>query len=381
MEAVYGVPVVVLADPIEPPARPRLNGQAAAAAAQTASLIMRLRDAADDFTDWDQTRTLFAAAVDQAGQLADLLAANTAPIPPEAIAEPNPIHRYFGVRGAVATVPQVAAAEASILARGLSDLTCAPVGAADIVAELRAVSAVLEDLLCQSTLEEDRATDAPGPTRYGSAGTGLQRWIIGHHMYFMLNVRGAATLHLALQALSRGDEIAAVECINTALVYARGFTAAMAHASAISAKCYQEQIRPTMAPPDTSVPLTGRMHKEHRAFRSALAQLLGVLPEPYPIMAERSPELAAAREALLDADLIDIERHILLAAELVGSEPSLVRGHKRDSAVSILREMRMLRAAQYCPFVRNGDHAAAHSVAAKRQPVAVGSLDAVGEAR
>ncbi|MGH3428183.1 MAG: hypothetical protein ACRD3Q_18945, partial [Terriglobales bacterium] len=301
----------------------------------------------------------------RAGQLADLLAAEAGPVSPDAISAPSPIQRYFGVRGAALTVTQLAAAEATIAARGLSDLSTAPVALGDVVAELRALLAVVDDFRRFSLPCSKDVLDGPSPaTGHGSAGTGLQRWIIGHHVYFMLNIRAAAMLRLALQALSRGDESATVSCINTAVMYARGFTAAMAHASAISPKCYQDQIRPTMAPPDTSVPLTGRMHKEHRAYRSALGQLLAALSEPYSALAERSPALAEAREVLLDADLVDIERHILLAGSLVGGEPSLVRNRTRDSAVSMLREMRTLRAAQYYPLVRSGDRAAAQSAAA-----------------
>ena len=67
-------------------------------------------------------------------------------------------------------------------------------------------------------------------------------------------------------------------------------------------------------------------------------------------------ELAAARDALLEADLQDIERHIAITAELVGDDHSIVQGRPdADSAVATLRATRHMRTMAYRDLMRFGD--------------------------
>ncbi len=371
----YGVPVIALPSPLEPPAQPRLSASGHRAATQTIAAFDRLHSAAGSFTDWRRDiDPLLADAASHAGFLADTLAATAPPIPAEAAVDPSPICSYFGVRSATLSVAQVAAQEAAVIGRALADLQSAPVEINAVIAEVVAARAVLCDFVrhrARNVRAAPRtATDSSAsPARCSSTGTGLERWVVGHHVYFMFNIRAAATVQLALKALNQGRDTEAAEHLTVAACYVHGFTAAMGHAGAILGVRYREQIRPTMGPPDTPVPLTGRMHKEHRAFRTAITQLLGVLPEPYPVLATREPNLARAREMLLEADLLDIERHTLIAAALVGEERSLVQRRDHDNAVNTLRQMRLLRSAQYCPLLRVGDQLAAKSVAVAREQI------------
>ncbi|WP_159053093.1 hypothetical protein [Streptomyces regalis] len=105
------------------------------------------------------------------------------------------------------------------------------------------------------------------------------------------------------------------------------------------------------------------MHVEYRAYRKSIDEVLEVLPDPMEDLALREPELAFAREALLEADLIEAERHVSLVEPVVGSARSLVQPPATmDNAVSVLRFMRHMRAARIAPLVRFGDHLVAEGV-------------------
>jgi hypothetical protein len=98
------------------------------------------------------------------------------------------------------------------------------------------------------------------------------------------------------------------------------------------------------------------MHPEFRAYRSAVADLLRAVPEPVHGLMRRSPELALARETLLEADLVEAERHVSLVEPLVGAGRSIAqRADAQDNAVSLLRRIRHHRAALFAPFMRHHD--------------------------
>jgi hypothetical protein len=138
----------------------------------------------------------------------------------------------------------------------------------------------------------------------------------------------------------------------------------MAHSAAMPAAYYAQHVRLTMGPPHASVNLTGSMQPQHKAFRAAMRRLIETLPDDHDDLIRREPGLAAARSALLNADLIDIERHAHIADKLIGDEHSLVqREEGKENAVSMLRTMRHLRAARYARLVPYGDRLAAAGVA------------------
>jgi hypothetical protein len=113
--------------------------------------------------------------------------------------------------------------------------------------------------------------------------------------------------------------------------------------------------------------LSGRQHRGYKVFRAAMKDLLAVMPEPYGQLAARDPELATARDALLEADLIDSERHVTLAYSMVRLQRSIAQlPDGPDNAVGELRLMRHRRAAHYAPLLRFGDHYIADAVAALR---------------
>lgn len=150
-------------------------------------------------------------------------------------------------------------------------------------------------------------------------------------------------------------------------MYVRGFPAAMTHASTVPADYYMAEIRHTMAPPSVDVPLSGRQHRGYKLFRAAMKDLLSVVPDSYEQLAARAPELAEVRGALLEADIVDGERHVTLAYSMVHLHRSIAQKPEGpDNAVAELRHMRHRRAARYASLIRFGDHYVADAVAGLR---------------
>ncbi|WP_405581913.1 hypothetical protein [Streptomyces sp. NBC_01190] len=295
----------------------------------------------------------------------DRLAAETTadPMDTAALVPVVPNHDYFGVRTAKLDDARLAAETTAIVARALTDLRHARLGANDRAAEVLAMAALLRRLALGQGLAprqgaaaepRPRVTDArPAPQ---PAQDELTRWVVTHHLYFVLNLAAADAVSRAVPALAAGERDTAFEAVREAVVLVRGFTAAMMHAGDMSAPCYDAKVRPTMHPPAVPEALTGRTQPEHRAFRRAMRRLVHVSAVPFAEMAAADPELALARDALLEADLQDIERHIIVTAALVGDDRSLVQsGQAAESAVRVLRTMRHARAESYRDLMRFGD--------------------------
>jgi hypothetical protein len=279
----------------------------------------------------------------------------------------SPVHDYFGVRAAPLTPEQHAAQTAAVVFRALADLRYALVDGAVMAAEVAAVAAVLGRLLgggqpdgqVADPVADRAAGRAVAPVGlYEPRGDGLERWITVHHLYFLLNLYAAATVGEATAALAGGgpDPDGAAALLAEARIYVRGFTAGMVHSAAVPPGYYRDVVRPTMQPPAATKPLTGGLQPEHAAYRSAVRRLLEASPEPFWTLHGRHPCLASARDAFLEADLLDIERHAGVAEGLVGNAHSLVqREQAPDNAVSTLRQMRHARAARYSTLMRFGD--------------------------
>lgn len=260
------------------------------------------------------------------------------------------VHEYFGVRRGKVSSRDAAVHATAIVYRALVDLGYATVDGNDIAAEATGMRLALTSAGPAGKCDKGRLVD------YRPEGDGLERWIVTHHLYFLFNVRAGDHLRLAVGALGQQRWTAAAESLRVAAEYVRAFTGAMAHSAALSRDYYREVVRPTMSPPAAPTELTGRMQPEHRSYRRRLGALLDVLDQPYDDLHARSPALAGAREELLDADLLDIERHVCVADALVRADRSLVQQDRGgENAVATLRQMRHQRAARYRRLVRYGD--------------------------
>jgi hypothetical protein len=311
------------------------------------------------------------AAVERAHRLAALACAGLPPLDTASLVPIVPNHEYFGVRTAPLEDERLLAEVSTIIARALADLRHARVSLYERAAIALAMTRILGGLTADPSGPAADDADADETT---SAGTGaepaagpasgpympeageLTRWIVTHHFYFVLNLAAADTVSRGLAALRDDDRDTALALIREATVYVRGFTAAMMHSGDMSAPCYDAEVRPTMCPPAVPAALTGRTQPEHKAFRRAMKNLVKEWGEPFGKLAAADLELAAARDALLEADMQDIERHIVVTAALVGDDSSIVAGDESaESAVAVLRMMRHMRAVTYRDLMRFGD--------------------------
>ncbi|MFF3429954.1 hypothetical protein [Streptomyces sp. NPDC002602] len=297
------------------------------------------------------------AAVEGVGRLA--AEARVAPLDAAALTPIVPNHEYFGVRTAPIDDARLVCEVTTIVARALTDLRVARLDLNDQAAVVLAMVRILRGLLAAdgspaapSATGED-AAEAGAPYAVGSDE--LTRWVITHHFYFVLNLAAADAVSRAITALKALDRDTALAAVEEAIVLVRGFTAAMLHSGDMSAACYGAVVRPTMAAPACPVALTGRTQPEHKAFRKAMRNLIKVSAEPFAKLAAADPELAAARDALLEADLQDIEKHVIITAKLVGDDRSIVQGEDSESAIAVLRTMRHARAESYRDLMRFGD--------------------------
>lgn len=275
---------------------------------------------------------------------------------------------YFRVREVELSDQQAALHGTLVVHRGLEDLCDAPLSGADLALELAGMRQSVLDLTGAAPGDDPESVPpiaAPEP----GAGPSLEsawsaRWLIGHQVHVLFNVCAAVAVADAARQLRDGDGDGALLRLADATVYVRGFPAAMNHASTIPADYYMAAIRRTMAPPSTDVPLSGRQHRGYKLFRAAMKDLLALVPDSYEQLAARAPELAEARGALLEADIVDAERHVTLAYSMVHLRRSIAqRPEGPDNAVAELRLMRHRRAAQYAPLIRFGDHYIADAVA------------------
>ncbi|WP_228834822.1 hypothetical protein [Nocardia abscessus] len=257
-----------------------------------------------------------------------------------------------------------------VIHRGVRDLCSAPLSGADLAVEVAGMRQAVLDLTGAAGDDGqslDVVTIPEIPDGVSLEDEWTARWLIGHQVHVLFNICAAVAVTDAAHHLRHGAGDAALARLEHATTYVRGFPAAMIHASTIPVDYYLATVRPTMQPPEVATPLSGRQHRGYKTFRAAMKDLLKAVPDTYERLVARDPELAYARDALLEADLIDSERHVTLAYSMVRLRRSIAQtATGPENAVGELRLMRHRRAAQYAPLIRFGDHYVADAVSALR---------------
>ncbi|MFJ6367740.1 hypothetical protein ACIQK5_06145 [Streptomyces virginiae] len=347
-------PIVVLPEPLTPckggPAFSEIE-DAAGLAGQAAGALDRL----SAFGGPQLREASLCAALAPLERLESLLGGQPGSSGEEFAAK-SLVQQYFRIRTADLDSAQASAQAIGILVRSLDDLRSAPLAGASTTRETAAIRQVL--------IDQGAPGDAASVDGSGSPGGELpeqtsqhwfSRWISAHQLHALFNVHAALAIGRAVENLHDHDVATATAHIRRATVYVNGFSAARAHALALPSWFYNDVLRPSMAPPMTSAPLSGRMHLEYKAYRSQMSRLLTEVPLDIRELAEAEPDLAFAREALLEADLLDCENHVCLVEPVVGHAKSLIQNaSSRDHALSILRAIRDRRAAGIRAFVRGG---------------------------
>lgn len=267
----------------------------------------------------------------------------------------SPVQAYFRTRMGTPSPAQAWWHALRVVRDAFADLLDAPLSGSDLCR----LAIALAEMLGQA--DEPAAGPAPGgesppPEAHPIAEVWLRRWIVAHQLHAMLNIEAARALAVAAGELRAGTHLPAAESLDRAARLVEGFTAARAQALSVPPSFYEETLRPTMLPPLTDVPLSGRMHLEYRVYRDSLDLVLELIPDSSEQLAATQPSLALARERLLEADLIEAERHVTGIEPLVGGDRSLIQTTKStDNAISMLRRIRHKRAARAARFVRFAD--------------------------
>lgn len=310
-------------------------------------------------------------AASAAGELVAVLSHQAPAVVGEELPAESISQSFFRVREKELSDQEAALHGILVVHRALEDLWEAPLSGGDMALELAGIRQAVVDLT-GVTPGTGRDFDPSAAVPEPGAEVSLEevwsaRWLIGHQVHVLFNICAAVAVADAVGHLRHGDTDTALLRLADATVFVRGFPAAMTHASTIPADYYMAAIRHTMAPPSVEVPLSGRQHRGYKLFRVAMKDLLSVVPDSYERLTARSPELAEARGALLEADIIDGERHVTLAYSMVHLHRSIAQKPEGpDNAVAELRLMRHRRAAQYASLIRFGDHYIADAVAGLR---------------
>jgi hypothetical protein len=382
--AVSGLPAVaVFCDPDEPHALPCLGVDAREHAARVSAALAAIPAFGGPA---ERDGGLRAAARATAG-LVRCLRSEAEPVEGEQLPTRSHVQLYFRVRTTALSGAQAALHAALVIESALTDLRNAPLAGSDIARETAGLRQVVVDLAGS----QGQAAPGVGGDGDGSgSGDGIEavpassqrqvwlaRWIVGHHVHVLLNVYATIALQDAIALLRAGERPRAAQKLATVATYVRGFAPARAHAATLPSDFYNVVVRPTMVPTVVAAPLSGKMHLEYQLYRKRVDELLEILPEPVNELALGEPELAFAREELLDADLIEAERHVCLVEPVVGNERSLIQAPRSsENAVAVLRRMRHRRAAQFEPYMRFGDHL----VAASAEPARHASVEPARQA-
>lgn len=359
-------PVVVLPDPDTwDPTQPPPTRAIQALAARAASALGAV--AAFDTPAARAASVRHAHACVQA--LHDATAADGPLVAGEDVEPLNPIQTYFRLRRAAMTRRQAAAHATRTLALATADLHLAPLAGSDLERSCVAMQQVIHDLfmlahppgrggVAHALRYEEAVTSASDP----AAARDLEalwslRWVVGHHLHAVFNVMAAVAVDQTVAKLRAGLAQGAAEHLKRAIAYVEGFPAARAQSLAVPPEFYNLVLRPSMLPPLVPAPLSGSMHIEYQRYQAGIDTLLETCPEPIEDLAVLHLTLALAREALLEADLIDAQRHVSLVEPLVGAAKSLSQhARTKDNAVSVLQRIHDRRAARYAPFLRFSAH-------------------------
>lgn len=351
--------IVLFCDPSKWPAADPAAQQFEVCAVRAAAAVAAVRP----FDLPGRRDTALVRAQAEMSKLGAAIDGVVSPVAGEDIDALSAVQAYFRIRAAPLDRVQCAAQVARVAALTLEDLRWAPLAGSDLERICTGLRLTIIDVLELRDQSDGGLSGGPldGDDEIaGAAASGddlhtlwFRRWILGHHLHALFNVMGTVALRSAVAALSVGDAAAAAACIARATTYVEAYPAARAYTLALPASFYNSALRPSMMPPLVEVPLSGKMHVEYQRYRQQLESLLAALPAGIRELARVQPSLALAREALLEADLLDSQRHSSLVEPHVGTQKSLVQNVRtKENAVSMLRAIHNRRAARFAKYLR-----------------------------
>ncbi len=199
--------------------------------------------------------------------------------------------------------------------------------------------AILLGLTSAYTELAGTGTTAPGVPEPLEADV-FFRWRNGHHLFALGSLFGRVALERCAASLERLPEL-----IEPAIVHLRLTSSAMAYTTDFPRSLYVDQIRPSL--PEG---FSGNQNSDYNHFKLAKGKLLKAVILAHGPHTDGWPEpLLAALRRFREIDQLDLDQHILVAAEKVGLGPSLrqrARGED-DSAVRALRRIQADRASEF----------------------------------
>ena len=175
------------------------------------------------------------------------------------------------------------------------------------------------------------------------------RWKVGHHFFDLCTIFCGDALRQAHTAIAAGNESAALEQFALADSLLRGTTAAMWYAGDFPANLYRDYVRPSMVMPGKTSGFSGDQNADYNRMKAAKDRLKEFLSQNYgPTLAALPTRLRSAFMNFHEADIVDSEHHLIIAAHKVGTDQSLAQKEwqaelpdhiHRQKAVDVLREM------------------------------------------
>ncbi len=226
----------------------------------------------------------------------------------------------------------------------------------DQVGDLLAASSLVVGTLGTSFNDADPSTglhetvQSPNdvPSSFGSpTEVAFHRWRSGHHVFALISLFCRYFLECGLSAATseKFDEL----CLHVdkATATLRGTTAAMWYAADFPAEIYGQEVRPSMESEKTPQGFSGTQNFDYERLKEArdllhvnLVNILGERLKDWP------EDLGESYLEFKEAELEDMENHILIAAKMVGRGASIFSSKNREeelpppeAAVDMLRRM------------------------------------------
>lgn|GEM_PF-2073558 len=263
--------------------------------------------------------------------------------------------RYFGLRRVVAADSDSVLAQLMTTSKlVVADIRDAPIDLAEHRAIYRALAVSFGSVgvadatsgIVSSPHEDGRTYNldipAVGSERRAAA---LYRWKLSHHLFNLLTTMATGYLHTASQS---ADELVVSEGFDRAADLLRGTTAAMWYGEAWAPTLYADYIRPTMALARGGTSgFSGRDNLEFTHFRTAADDSVQTVVDRFGDSSDRPEVITEAVLRFLDARVLDLEHHTILAEKVVGNKASL-----KQEAIQAAMQARS-RAAADLPAVES----------------------------
>lgn len=161
------------------------------------------------------------------------------------------------------------------------------------------------------------------------------RWRNGHHVFCLTSLFGRLALERALNDLEQAGP-----AVDQAADLVQATSAAMAYTTDFPSRTYLERVRPAMPPG-----FSGSQNSDYNHLKLAKGRLAAALSQTFAGEASWPPSLLNALRRFRVLDQLDLDEHILIAAQQIGLIASLkqIYSAEQGSAIEALRRTQSQR--------------------------------------